>query len=111
MRQLSGALIACTTLALLAGSAQAGPCTDQIAQFEKSVQRSGKNLEAGPTAPTSTAAKLHRQPTAQSVKEAKEAAQSRFADLLARAKDLDAKGDRAACMQALNEAKLVYSNE
>jgi hypothetical protein len=96
------------SLALGCGSAAAGPCGDQIAQFETTVQQSAKKPDAGPTAVETTAAKLGRQPTPSSVSQAERQAQSSFADVMARARTLDAQGDHAGCTRALAEAKLMF---
>jgi hypothetical protein len=59
-------------------------------------------------APQSVGAQIDRQPTPSSVKRAKEQAQAKFAAILARAKRLDARGDRAGCTQALDAAEAMY---
>jgi hypothetical protein len=89
-------------------AAEAGPCTKQIAAFERSVRASAKNPDAGPTARQTIGAQLGRQPTRSSVKQAEARAQNSFAEALARAKALDAQGKRAECMQALAEAKSLF---
>jgi hypothetical protein len=96
------------TLSLGVVVAEAGPCTKQIAEFEKAVRQSATNPDAGPTARQSIGAELGRQPTKKSVKQAEEGAQKTFDQALARAKALDAQGKGAACMRALAEAKRLY---
>jgi hypothetical protein len=59
--------------------AHAGPCTAAIAQFEQGVKR------------------------------AEERAQAMFAATLARAKRLDARGNRSGCRRALTAAKRMYN--
>jgi hypothetical protein len=54
-------------------------------------------------------AQLDRQPTPASVKRAQERAHSTFAANLARAKRLDAQGNRAGCTRALAAAKRMYN--
>jgi len=93
---------------LCAVSAHAGPCTTAIAQFEKAVRQSANNPDAGPMAPQSLAAQLDRQPTPGSVKRAEERAQASFDAAMARAKRLDARGDRTGCTRALTAAKRMY---
>lgn len=110
MKQSRLILIAWTAIVVSAGPAAAGPCQDQIAQFETEIERSAGS-SAGPTAPESIGAKLGRQPTPGSVRRAEASAQSRFAEVLARAKDFDARGDRAECMHALSEAKSIFDLE
>jgi hypothetical protein len=90
-------------------SAHAGPCTTAIAQFEQAVRQSAGNPNAGPMAPQSIGAQLDRQPTPGSVKRADERAQATFAATLARAKRLDARGDRTGCTRALTAAKRMYN--
>jgi len=63
---------------------------------------------AGLTARQSVSAQLDRQPTAASVKQEEERLKSAFAATMARAKRLDAKGDRNGCNRALKAAKRMY---
>ena len=98
-----------TYLDLSVASAQAGPCTDEIAQFELAVRQSAGNPDAGPFAPQSIGAQIDRQPTPASIKRAKERARAQFATTLARAKRLDAQGNRAGCTRALAVAKDMYN--
>jgi len=94
---------------LCAISAHAGPCTTAIAQFEKAVRQSANNPDAGPMAPQSLAAQLDRQPTPGSVKRAEERARASFDAAMARAKRLNARGDRTGCTRALTAAKRMYN--
>jgi hypothetical protein len=89
-------------------SAQAGPCSKDIAEFELAMSRSAGNPNAGLMAPQSVGAQLDRQPTPASLKRAKERLQSKFSAAMARAKRLDSKGDSAGCTRALSEAKRMY---
>ena len=89
-------------------SAHAGPCSSEIAQFESAVRQSAGNPNAGPTLPQSIGAQIDRQPTPASMKRARLQAQRYFALTLARARRLDARGDRAGCTRALAEAKDLY---
>jgi hypothetical protein len=93
---------------MMPGAALAGPCTQQLAQFETAVQRSTANPDAGPTAPETTAVRLGHQPTIASVKRAEAGAETRFTALLARAHTLDTAGDRAGCTRALTDAERNY---
>jgi hypothetical protein len=90
-------------------SAHAGPCSAEIAQFERAVRQSAGNPNAGPFAPQSIGAQIDRQPTPASVKRAKERAQAQFAAVLARAKRLDAQGNRSGCSRALDVAKDMFN--
>jgi hypothetical protein len=108
-RRATAALILAGALGLGVASAHAGPCSDKIAKFEQAVRQSANNPNAGPMAPQSIAAQLDRQPTPGSVKRAEERAQATFAAALARAKRLDARGNRAGCTRALRAAKRMYN--
>jgi hypothetical protein len=96
-------------LALGVPSAQAGPCTARIAQFEAAVRQSANTPGAGPLSPQTVGAQLDRQPTPASIRKAEKRAQAAFAATLARAKRLDARGDRAGCTRALARAKSMYN--
>lgn len=85
---------------LTTAPAHAGPCEGDIARIKEVAQRS-----SGPTAPQSIGAQLSRQPTPDSVRRAQDQAQSTLAAIVARAEAADAEGNRAACMQAVGEAK------
>jgi hypothetical protein len=98
----------CAVLGMMPDAALAGPCTQQLAQFETAIQHSAANPDAGPTAPETTAARLSHQPTIASVKRAEAEADTRFTALLARAHFLDTVGDRAGCMHALTDAQRNY---
>jgi hypothetical protein len=103
------ALTAIAVLGLGLTAAQAGPCSKKIAQFEQTVRQSAGDPNAGPMAPQSIGAQLNEQPTPGSVKRAQERAQATFAATLARAKRLDARGNRAGCTRALAAAKRMYN--
>src|SRR5262249_5385303 len=99
-RRVTGVIIIVgVAVRLEAAPAHAGPCSNAIAQFEQAVRQSAGNPDAGPMAPQSIGAQLDRQPTPGSVKRAEERAQAAFAATMARAKRLDARGDRAGCMR------------
>lgn len=101
-------LIVSATLCCNAAVAQAGPCSEDIAQFETAIRQLAGNPNAGLTAPQSIGAQLNRQPTPASLKQAQQRLQSKFAATMARAKRLDARGDRAGCTGALDAAKRMY---
>jgi hypothetical protein len=108
-RRVTAAGIAGLALNFCVASAHAGPCTHKIAQFEQAVRQSANNPDAGPMAPQSIGAQLGYQPTPGSVQQAEERAQAAFAATLARAKRLDAQGNRAGCTRALRAAKRMYN--
>src|SRR5262245_44090703 len=94
-RRFIAALVVGAGLVLGVASAQAGPCSNKIARFEKAVRQSAGNPGAGPMAPQSIGAQLDRQPTPALVKRAEERAQASFNAAMARAKRVDAKGNRS----------------
>jgi hypothetical protein len=102
-------IIVAAAVCLGVGSAHAGPCSNEIAQFEQAVRQSAGNPNAGPFARQSIGAQLDRQPTPASMKRAEQRAQAAFDATLARAKRLDARGNRAGCTKALAAAKRMYN--
>jgi hypothetical protein len=100
--------IICAVLCLYTSVAQAGPCSEEIAQFEAAISRSAGNPNAGLTAPQSVGAQLGHQPTPESLKRAQKRLQAKFSAAMVRAKRLDAKGDRPGCSRALSAAKGMY---
>lgn len=101
-------LVVCALFCLNVSTAKAGPCSADIAQFEKAIRDSAGNPSAGLTAPQSVAAQTDRQPTPQSIKQAEGRLQAKFSATMARAKRLDAGGDRPGCRSALSAAKRMY---
>ncbi len=108
-RRANAAWVVAAALGLSIAAAHAGPCTTQIAQFEQAVRQSAGNPNAGPMAPQSIGAQLDRQPTPASIRRAEQRAQATFAAALARAKRLDAQGNRVGCRRALAAAKRMYN--
>jgi hypothetical protein len=106
--RVTAVLIVGSVLELNSTFAMAGPCSNDIAQFEAAMHQSQGNPNAGLMAPQSVGAQLGHQPTPYSLKQAKQRMQSKFAATMARAKRLDAKGDVAGCTRALSEAKQMY---
>lgn len=105
---VTAGLIACAVVCLNSPFAQAGPCSRDIAQFEAAVRQSAGNPMAGLSARQSVAAQLNRQPTVASMKQEEDRLKANFAATMARAKRLDARGDRSGCSRALNAAKRMY---
>jgi hypothetical protein len=110
MRKPQGATasIICAFLCLYTTFAHAGPCSEDIAQFEAAIRQSAGNPYAGLTAPQSVGAQLEHQPTPQSVKRAQLHLRATFSAAMARAKWLDSRGDGAGCSRALSAAKRMY---
>jgi len=70
------AWIIAATILVSTASAQAGPCTADIAQLESTVRSSATSRFAGPTGQQTIAAQLGRQPTPDSVRRAEAQAQA-----------------------------------
>ena len=107
-RRLGVGPIIVAILGLNPAFAQAGPCSGDIAKFEAAIRQSAGNPYAGLTGPQSVGAQLEHQPTADSLKRAQQRLQAQFSATMARAKRLDAQGNRAGCTRALSEAKQMY---
>ena len=99
--------------AALISVAHAGPCSDEIAQMQARID-AGLNASAtvGRSAPESTEARTHRQPTPGSVAAAEEKAGDISAkrveavtQAMARARAADSAGDKNACERALADAQ------
>jgi hypothetical protein len=110
MRKPQGATasIICAVLCLYTTFAQAGPCSEDIAQFEAAMRQSAGNPYAGLSAPQSVGAQLEHQPTRQSVKQSQLHLRAKFSAAMARAKLLDSRGDGIGCNRALSAAKRMY---
>jgi hypothetical protein len=72
------------------------------------IRDSAGNPLAGLTGPQSVAAQIEHQPTQESVKQAQDRLREKFSATMARAKRLDAKGNRSGCTSALSAAKRMY---
>ena len=106
--QIATGTIVSAFLCLNISIAHAGPCSADIAQFEQAIRDSAGSPFAGLTAPQSVNAQIDRQPTPESLKKAQANLQAKFSATMARAKRLDAEGDRAGCTSALTQAKRMY---
>ena len=107
--KVTAAVAVAAAVCLGVASAHAGPCSNQIAQFEQALRQSAGNPNAGPFARQTIGAQLGHQPTPGSVKQAEARAQASFEAALARAKRLDARGNRAGCSKALAAARQMYA--
>jgi hypothetical protein len=93
----------------------AGPCTDAIADMQSRLDaRLAASTADAPSAPESTAATLHHQPTPDSIAAAEAnlgagVATQQAAAALSRARTADASGDKAGCQQALADAESSLS--
>jgi len=108
-RRATAAAFVGAALCFGAASAQAGPCSSEIAWFEQAVRRSAGNPSAGPMAPQTIGAQLDQQPTPASIRQAQQRARATFNATMARAKRLDVRGDGSGCNQALAAAKRMYN--
>jgi hypothetical protein len=95
-------------LGLIPAFAHAGPCSEDITQFEETVRQSAGNPNEGLMAHQSIAAQLNHQPTPSSLKREKNRLHAKFATRMSRAERLDRQGDREGCMSALAAAKRMY---
>ena len=107
--RIAATCLTCLACTFATVAAHAGPCTVDIAQFEDAVRKSANNPYAGVMAPQTVGSQLDRQPTPASMARAQKRARAAFAKTMARAKRLDAAGDRAGCTRALTAAKGMYS--
>ena len=87
-------------------ASHAGPCSQEIDSVQARVDaRLAATVGAGSSAPESPGAKLHRQPTPDSVAAAQGRAREMVTAAMARAREADQAGDMAACRQALAEVQ------
>jgi type II secretory pathway component HofQ len=97
----------------LTSGAYGGPCSPAIDRLQARVDAAlGARAGAGPSAPESTGALTHRQPTPGSIAAAEEklgevsAQRARVVEqAMARARAADSAGDKSACEQALADAE------
>jgi hypothetical protein len=106
--QIAMGLTIIAMLGMIPAFAHAGPCSDDIAQFEETVRQSAGNPNAGLMAPQSVDAQLGHQPTPSSLKRAKDRLHAKLSARMARAERLDKQGNREGCMRALAAAKRIY---
>ena len=97
---------AAVVLSMAPQLAEAGPCSGDIAELERTIQQPGVEALAG-LGQQSVSAKLS-QSTSGSARRADEHLQSQFSATVARAKRLDTHGDRVGCTGALNAARHMY---
>ena len=111
--------LACAAaLAALMSAAYAGPCSPEVTQIQNLIDARIHVKAGAATAPESTAAKTHHQPTPSSVA----AAEAQLGQLspeeftavnaaMARALKADGAGDRSACQQALADVKHLLGSD
>jgi hypothetical protein len=86
--------------------AEAGPCSSDIAELERTIQQPGVEALGG-LGQQSASVKLS-QSTPGSARRADEHLKSQFSATVARARRLDTYGDRFGCFGALNAARHMY---
>jgi hypothetical protein len=99
-------------------AAYAGPCSPEITQVQEQIDASEHAKASGAvTAPESTAAKMHHQPTQSSVAAAEVAAGQLSPEeftavkaAITRAREADGAGDKSACEQALADVKRLLGS-
>jgi hypothetical protein len=94
-------LIPLYAVVLYSATAHAGPCSDEIARLETVLNQAKADREPALSAPETLGARLHRQPTPQSVEKATNGAEEKVELALAAARKLDSEGKDAACMATL----------
>jgi hypothetical protein len=111
-------MLACAaTLTLSMSAAYAGPCSPEVTQIQDLIDARVHAKAGAATAPESTAAKLHHQPTPSSIAAA-EAEHGQISPeefnamnaAMARAHEADAAGDRSACEKALADVKRLLGS-
>jgi hypothetical protein len=94
----------------------AGPCSQDIARLQAAMDATLRAVTAaGPRAPESTAATMHRQPTPRSIATAESELGGGLspdqvkaaASAMARAREADSANDESACKQAIADAEHV----
>lgn len=106
MRRL--ALIAVAMLLSGICSAEAGPCTAQIAQLEAQINGHKGGAWFGPSAPQTIGAQLGRQPTPATIERAENQASAAAAATLQRARVADEQGDAPGCEGAVAKLRDLY---
>jgi len=111
--------LACAAaLAASMSAAYAGPCSPEVTQIQNLIDARIHVKAGAATAPESTAAKTHHQPTPSSVA----AAEAELGQLspeeftavnaaMAQALKADGAGDRSACQQALADVKRLLGSD
>src|SRR5262252_8887030 len=93
----------------------AGPCSQDIGRLQAAIDAKLRTVAAaGPSAPESTAATMHRQPTPRSMATAESELgrlspdqEKAAVSAMARARDADSANDESACKQAIGDAERV----
>jgi hypothetical protein len=86
----------------------AGPCRAEIARLESALTHARANRQVVGSAPESSAARLHRQPTPQSLGQAAAEAEKTVETALVFARELEAQGMDAECIAMLKKVQLPF---
>ena len=89
-------------------AAQVGSCRTEIARLELVLSQAHASGQAVGTAPELSAARLHRQPTAESVKRAASEAEKTVETVLVFARKLESGGLDAECASMLKKVELPF---
>ncbi len=89
-------------------AAQVGPCRPEIARQEQLLSRVRANGQVVGSAPESSAARLHRQPTPDSVRQAATEAEKTIETALALARKLESEGMDAECAAMLKKVEMPF---
>jgi hypothetical protein len=112
IRQLR-VIIASTVFLFVLPAYASGPCSNDIAQMRSKIDaKLGSIAAAGPSVAVSSDAKVHRQPSTNSMAKAlsergllSSSTVGQVKDAMARARAANAAGDKRACEQALADAE------
>ena len=117
MRIQRSLIVWAAVLVVSISTSYAGPCSQEIARFRAEIDaKQHSNAVAGSSAPESTAATTHQQPTQWSIG----AAESQLGEVspekleavlgaMERASEADRAGDQIACGEALANARRAFS--
>jgi type IV secretory pathway VirJ component len=112
MKQFRPLILMIAALLASTWSAQAGPCTSQIAATEHQINQAAAVSPPGgagtPSADQAIGAQLHHQPTPGAVANAEQKANEQAEAALEQARQADARGDADACIKALREARHLF---
>ena len=86
---------------LIPNLAQADKCHDEIARAQKLIEQAKAGAAEVPDLPQSDFATMHRQPTRESIAQAKGEATERASALLDQARKQEAEGHPAECLKTL----------
>jgi hypothetical protein len=117
MNILRATLACAAALAAPMSATYAGPCSPEITRVQEVIDARIQAKAGAASAPESTAAKMHRQPTPSSIAAAQatrgQTSPEQFDAVkaaMARAREADGAGNQSACEQALADAKRLLDS-